>query len=313
MKRITRLTEYLFDLIKLKTIVIILALVLGILFVLSLSAKLHAQTDRNFASRVPETINTLTQFSIALKDRPFQSRKIWNWFSRNREDEKPRPSRRTATTRRGPCPSDSTDKTGNIPLTALIPSNLQSNSPEDSVWDASLEKTLDEHPTFWFYSPETSSSDRVMEFMLLDEKDDPLFEQPIPISLPNRQGIVGFHLTQKSLDFARDYHWFLAIICDPRKRSQNPAVEGWIRRVQLDPDTIAQINREQSIEEKVRLLLSKNIWHDAITIAAQFLYMNRNNFNNSQEYDRIQQNWIGLLQNVGLDEIAEETVVELNL
>ena len=171
-------------------------------------------------------------------------------------------------------------------LTALVP--VYSNS------ELVLGATLAERPTFWFYIPYKRSFPA--KFVLKD-KDGKLVYQT-DVTLPETPGVVSLSLPRAvaPLLIGKRYHWFLKISC---KAQQPPAfVEGWIQRNSLDPILKSQLEKATP-RDRVALYAAKGIWFEALSTAGIL-----------RRHDPQDTSWAALLQAVGLNDLATESIIE---
>ncbi len=169
--------------------------------------------------------------------------------------------------RRGPCSNLAS------PLMALMPP-LPDSVSEESRLAEGLENgsalTISAYPTFWFYVPEQLKEIDFAEFVMQDERDEDIFENPIRVRLKT-SGIVSFKLPsrEKPLQLNHPYHWYFSVVCDSDRPSRNPSIDGWIERVQLE------ISREElaTVTPRERLELyadeENNIWHETLKLLAE--------------------------------------------
>lgn len=166
-------------------------------------------------------------------------------------------------------------------LTALMPAT-------------NIGKTVDGHPTFWFYVPNETSSAINATFILLDEDQKPVLEEPISIPLSGTPGLVSVTLpeTAEKLEIDRTYHWFFEIECDADNPSENPRVDGWVERV----DPIPGIEPDDYIA-----YADNGIWYNALTPLARMRQQNPQN-------PTLQRDWEDLLKAVGLESLADVAI-----
>ncbi|MEH2079819.1 MAG: DUF928 domain-containing protein [Nostoc sp.] len=222
-----------------------------------------------------------------VKNLPFQSFKQLT-LPRNGA---PTGRRRGGAGRSPDCPSNLTR------LTALVPGN-----GGESV----LASTVAENPTFWFYVPQLPQTTRSGEFVLqvLDGKDVQ-YVYRTRLTLSEKPGIVSITLPtqpQYSLKVDKKYHWYFHIYCgDPEKTSDNFYVDGFVQRQALTETLNSQL---KSAKPKEYIVYSaNNIWYDAVTNLGQ---QRRTNPQNAT----LNQDWVNLLNAVGLQDIAQEPIVQ---
>ena len=175
---------------------------------------------------------------------------------------------------------------GEKTLTPLIPAN-------------SLPLTVAEYPTFFWSVPQSNADSAV--FMLLDEKDEVIYQTTIPLS--GTPGIVSFKLPAKELPplkIGKMYHWFLALNCN--SEDANPFVDGWVERTELSSTLKARLEKATP-RDRPSVYADAGIWHEALTSLAE---LRRSSPNDT----RLAANWKQLLQSVELDSIAEQPLVE---
>ncbi|MEH2123792.1 DUF928 domain-containing protein [Nostoc sp.] len=199
--------------------------------------------------------------------------------------------RRRAGAGRTDCPSNLTR------LTALVPGD-----GGESV----LASTVAENPTFWFYVPQLPQTTRSGEFVLqvLDGKDVQNVYRT-PLTLSGKPGIVSITLPaqpQYFLKVDKKYHWYFHIYCgDVEKTSDNFYVDGFVQRQVMTEALDSQL---KSAKPKEYIVYSaNNIWYDALTNLGQ---QRRTNPQNAT----LNQDWVDLLNAVGLQDIAKEPIVQ---
>ncbi|MEH2179051.1 DUF928 domain-containing protein [Nostoc sp.] len=201
--------------------------------------------------------------------------------------------RRRAGAGRSPdCPSNLTQ------LTALVPGD-----GGESV----LASTVAENPTFWFYIPQLLQTTRSGEFVLqevLDGKDVKMVYRR-PLTLSGKSGIVSITLPaqpQYSLKVYKKYHWYFHIYCgDIEKTSDNFYVDGFVQRKMLTE----ALNRQLKLAKPKEYIVyrDKKIWYDALTNLGQQRRIDPQNAT-------LNQDWIDLLNAFGLQDVAQEPIVE---
>ena len=120
----------------------------------------------------------------------------------------------------------------------------------------------------------------------------------IDVTLPQTPGVVSLSLPRAvaPLLIGKRYHWFLKIYC---KAQEPPAfVEGWIQRNSLNPVLKSQLEKATP-RERVALYAANGIWFEALSTAG---YLHRR--------DPKDTSWAVLLRAVGLNDLANEPIVE---
>ncbi len=184
-------------------------------------------------------------------------------------------------------------KDSNLSLTALVP-GINSKS--------SLAFTVASHPTFWFYVPYALTPSSSFEFVLQDEQDNYIYKTTFT-SPGTPAGIVSIPLPTKetSLEIGKQYHWTF-VIHSNRQPSSYVAVDGFVQRVAPTLKLTKQL-KNMTPRERTVLYAANGIWHDALTTLASLL----------SAYPRdtmLTAEWVGLLQSVGLDNIATQPFVQ---
>lgn len=178
------------------------------------------------------------------------------------------------------------------PLKALVPSNR-------------FGVTAAAYPTFFVYVPAASpqAAPQQVEFVLEDKNGNQVYNSTFKTS--GMPGIMTLVLPARSglppLQVGQDYKWFFSIVCQPDDRSRDITVDGWIRRVELNPTLSAQL-KQASPEKQVELYAGAEIWHDALSTLVQ---LRRDKPNDSV----VAANWAKLLSAAGLGDITQETLL----
>lgn len=204
------------------------------------------------------------------------------------------------------------------PLTALVPlieDNLTKDDSDNLLLgeELSLAGTLERYPSFWFYipyeSPDTNNRPLQAHFKVLDENEQYVYKTQSPLNLSTKPGIIKITLPQTAqslgLEEGKQYRWTLEILCHPNDSSKNPRVYGWTMRDSLsgeDKDKLTNLN-DATVQQKLDFYLSRSIWHEALTLLAQYRTENPHDttFN---DY------WNELLKDNLLSTIADHEVVQ---
>ncbi|GAB4196656.1 MAG: hypothetical protein Fur006_44370 [Coleofasciculaceae cyanobacterium] len=178
------------------------------------------------------------------------------------------------------------------PLTALVPSNR-------------FGVTVAPHPTFFVYMPAVSSQATPLsvEFDLQDGDGNVVYKSTFKTS--GKPGVLTLTLPSQAgltpLAIGQDYKWSFTVMCRSDERSQDVTVEGWVRRVELNPGLNNRL-QQASPQQQVELYAEAEIWHDALATLVQ---LRRDNPNDAA----IAANWERLLSAAGLNDIAKESLV----
>ncbi|HEY9623877.1 MAG TPA: DUF928 domain-containing protein [Crinalium sp.] len=209
-----------------------------------------------------------------------------------------RPGSRTSGGSRGPCLDQVialVPGTGDIPIEETL-----CETPSSSL----LTRTVDDTPTFWFYVPASSRFNAqvgtVAEFVLLDKNGQAIQTRQIPLS--NASGIVSVQLTH-ALELNQSYQWMFSILLNSRNPSQNPAVDGWVRRIDPNPALSNDLAQATSDVERIAAYAHHGIWQDALTDLAALRQTDPNN-------TALMTDWHDLLNSVGLGAIADAPFLE---
>ena len=162
--------------------------------------------------------------------------------------------------------------------------------------------TTVEHPTFWFYVPYAPKNINSVKFVLLDEKDNLVTKEPIPISLSNTPGVISVSLpkTERPLLIGQYYHWYFLIDCNPQSRSDDVAVEGLVQRIAPKDELIRRL-QTATPGQRVALYAQAGIWQDAVTTLGEL--------KRAKPQDPVlAADWKDLLESVGLEDIATEAI-----
>ena len=176
-------------------------------------------------------------------------------------------------------------------LVALVPEN-------------SVGKTASNNPQLFFYVPETTKP-HLLEFVVRNQQDELVYESMLQKS--TRPGIISIelpaNLQKDQLKTNENYHWYLSMICNQQKRSHDIVVEGWIRRVELEPE-LTQKLQQANILEQASFYQDQGIWYDALSILAESKQSIESQIN-------VKAKWTELLESIGLKEFAEQPIVEV--
>jgi hypothetical protein len=200
--------------------------------------------------------------------------------------------RRAGAGRNPECPSTLTR------LTALVP----------GVGEKSVSaSTVAENPTFWFYVPQLPETARSAEFVLHMSHNGRDVENVYrtPLLLSGKPGVISITMPSQSqslLKANQKYHWYFHIYCgDPQKTSDNFYVDGFVQRQALTQALDSQLKTTKPREYIA--YSANNIWYDALTNLGQLRRANPQNAT-------INQDWVNLLNAVGLQDLAKQPLVQ---
>ena len=196
--------------------------------------------------------------------------------------------------RSGTCINGNKDKD----ITALVPppqqeeqriGNQQLSEKEVEV----LDKTVSDRPAFFVNLPALPGTKA--QFTLQTEKTRQDTHQ-VSFQLTDQPGIVGIQLSENSpaLQIGQRYPWYLSVICNPKDRSSDIIMRGWVERV--EPEAI-----EQTI---VPSFIKQGIWQDTLSAHALQRYKNPKDATIAAE-------WANLMEEAGLPQFKQSNVVQM--
>lgn len=211
--------------------------------------------------------------------------------------------RRGAGTRGDDCPVTNKPLTGLVPLVSKTANQKQVTTGTANT-EYVLGLTTAEHPTFWFYVPYVPKNINSVKFVLLDEKNNSLTKEPIPITLSTTPGVirVTVPVTEKPLEIGQYYHWYFLIDCNPQSRSEDIAVEGLVQRIVPSSELTRRL-QAATPRQRVALYAQAGIWQDAVTTLGE---LRRAKLQDAT----LAADWKELLESVGLEDIATEAIAE---
>lgn len=178
------------------------------------------------------------------------------------------------------------------PLTALMPSDR-------------FGTTVAAYPSFFVYLPASPNPgiSLPVEFVLEDSEGNLVYQSQFRTN--GKSGIITLNLPQdislSPLVVGQDYRWMFSILCPPEnERSNDLVVEGWVRRVALNPSLETQL-AQASPTKKVELYAEAELWQDTL---AQLVELRRNYPSDSE----IATQWVQLLNAAGLSNLVGESL-----
>jgi Domain of Unknown Function (DUF928) len=177
------------------------------------------------------------------------------------------------------------------PLTALIPGT-------------NIGLTIAERPTFWFYVPYQSNPRIPVEFSLIDDRENTVYQAAF--QLADTPGIVGINLPQNTpgLEVGKTYRWELKIVCDPANPREFESVDGAVERVRLE-ESLKQKIEGVNGRDRILLYAENGLWYDTLT---NLIELRRQNPQDAQ----LAKDWEYLLRqspDISLDKIVTEPIV----
>jgi Domain of Unknown Function (DUF928) len=200
--------------------------------------------------------------------------------------------RRGGASRTGSCPAVAQ------PLTALVP------AVNESVGGL----TTAANPTLWFYTPYTLNAEHPAEFVLLNDRNQYVYQTTLANAPTDAAGIIKIALPSTvALDVGKPYRWALTVNCGA---DSSVFVIGGIQRVApiaLPADSMPNAQPGSAAAQTASLdraaLYAKNgIWFDALTLVAELKQA-------KPDDAAIAAEWQSLLESATLEEIENQPFV----
>lgn len=180
-------------------------------------------------------------------------------------------------------------------LTALVPEMTIGEKQIPLV----LGLTSKAQTKLYFYLPYESQPSRKVKFVLLNDEEEEIYEETFQFTeIP---GIVTVRLPQV-LEVGQKYNWLFIFKYNPRNPSADEFVEGWIKRVELNPELVTEL-KNATLPEQFLLYANNGLWFDALNIISELRRLN-------PEDEALKADWTEFLQSVDLEDIAPESIVE---
>jgi Domain of Unknown Function (DUF928) len=243
---------------------------------IAFSPEVWAQLGPNNESTIESSNPSASSQTLSI-DRYLRWEQLFEVTKLFEGDGQTRDENSTAAASRGRCPM--------LPaqLTALIPITNEG-------------RTVDGHPTFWFYvSYDTNVVNRAT-FILLDAEQNYVLPEPISIPLSGTPGLVSVTLpaSTKELEVDQKYHWFFELECDAENPSDNYRIDGWVQRVAPIP----------GIEPDDYIAYAEHgIWYNALTPLARMRQQDGQNAT-------LQNDWEDLLKAVQLEYLTDVSIAD---
>lgn len=160
--------------------------------------------------------------------------------------------------------------------------------------------TTASHPTLLAYIPDTSA--RSVFLSIQDDNEEEIYQSVLPIG--DRSGVISLEIPQEApaLETGKTYKWSFALMCDNKLRPDSPIVEGYIERVQPEPELTAQLEGATPVE-MAALYGQAGIWYETVATLAQLKEAEPQN----QELINA---WDSILNSVGLEKVANARHME---
>ncbi|MEL6259459.1 MAG: DUF928 domain-containing protein [Cyanobacteria bacterium J06626_6] len=156
---------------------------------------------------------------------------------------------------------------------------------------SNLGTTAASHPTFWFSIPETTGS-KAVEFQLFNEEQELIYAAQLEMG--NEFGLREFQLPSSAPALATDknYNWVFSLACNNGSQSPVLGLEGWVRRVELGPETASSLAMGIP-EERLNLYRTAGLWQEQVTELAN---LRRRGLSTPD----VELEWAALVQSTGL-------------
>lgn len=172
------------------------------------------------------------------------------------------------------------------------------------VPDQSVNKIASISPQLLFYTPKTEEPKKI-EFILRNSEDELVHKALLQTT--DQAGIMSVAIPEQikanSREYEGDYHWYLSLICNSKRRSQDVVLEGWVEYVELNNTEKERINLSNTIK-KSNLLQQKGIWYDTLSVLAEQKKLSSDSL--------LQQQWSQMLESIGLVDLASEPLIKEN-
>lgn len=179
-------------------------------------------------------------------------------------------------------------------LTALLP---QTN----------LGLTTDDYPRFFWFVPKTKA--KLAEFTLYEgdeQTPDRSLIYKTTFSIAGTPGVASLTLPTNAnippLQVGKDYHWSVALVCNPAQPESNIQIDGWVQRVALDPSLSARLTKA-SARDRVLLYAQNGLWFNTLTSLAEMRCARPNDAD-------LTESWTTLMKSVKLEAIAEQPLIQ---
>lgn len=179
------------------------------------------------------------------------------------------------------APGDTRDA-GSRPSCPTLETPFTAISPSATNWG----ETLDAHPTFWLYIPETTGT---LEFILINETNPSAAPYRTTFEVASQAGIQGFALPETAPALAVDdlYRWQFHLTC-PEADQAYFQVNGVIVR-RSPPASFTEQLTTASPRQRVVFLAAQGLWYNALTELAELRLANPDD-------EQLLEDWANLLQ-----------------
>ncbi|NEQ09210.1 MAG: DUF928 domain-containing protein [Moorea sp. SIO4E2] len=166
--------------------------------------------------------------------------------------------------------------------------------------------TTSDNPTFWFYVSYSQARKIPAEFLLRDKEYNQVYKETF--TLKNTPGIVKITLPETVSKLVTEdlYRWRFSVICNPTgrliDRLDDAFVNGGVERVSISSDLEKQLE-DKNPRKRIAVYAKQGLWFDALTTLAEMRLAN-------PQDKSLDQDWMELLQQVGLEEIDSKPLVD---
>lgn len=162
--------------------------------------------------------------------------------------------------------------------------------------------TMYEQPTLYWYISEKTS--KPIELVIINAdpgafSDQPAFTLPLKVT---ESGYQSVNLLEQGikLELGVEYEWFISLIINPTRRSQDVITSGLIQRVGPDANILQLLERSPP-ERLPAVYAASGLWYDAFaSLSKQLLEAD-----NSERKNKLETARQSLLKQVGLEQILE--------
>lgn len=178
------------------------------------------------------------------------------------------------------------------PLTCLTQADSQASlialAPTETIG-----LTTKAHPTVWVYVPPSKA--KTLEFSLFTQNQEGIYQVEVPIQTT---GLVKLTLPPSiELQTDKPYYWAAALVCNPKRRTEDWIVGGWIQRQPFSADLQRHLTGATA-EQQFKLYVQSGFWYEALTMYLQLRETQAQNAN-------LPKLWTDLLKQAGLESVAE--------
>ncbi len=166
--------------------------------------------------------------------------------------------------------------------------------------------TTSPYPRFFWFTPKTKA--KFAEFTLYAANEQ--MQDTIPIykttfNITGMPGVTSLSLPSKAmippLAVGKDYHWSVALICNPNDRARDIKVNGWVQRLTPTASLMSQLATANPLD-RVFLYANNGIWLDTLDTLAEMRC-------SSPKDPALAAQWAELMKSVQLNAIAEQSLL----